>query len=117
MTVRLTEEQIEHAAQFAADNLARSQEMTKRVARSEERKAVGSRVNPDTAEVFFVYAEVLDPYGDLQLEDDEHCVGREYFAVDPDEGVAVSFDDLPADTREALQEKQNAESARGWRSF
>ena len=48
-------------------------------------------------------ARIVDPYGiynDLQLE--EQCIGRAYFARSPESEFWVWFGDLPDKTREAL---------------
>ena len=66
--------------------------------------------------VFFIYAETMDPYGDdPDLPDEYRQIGREYFAVDPSEGVAVSIRDLPEATQRALATKRDAANAEGWR--
>lgn len=87
----------------------------KRLARPEEREEVAGQVDPGKALVFFVYAETDDPYGDHDdLSQEAHQVGREWFAVDPEVGIAVDFDDLPHETREALEEKYASAKRRGW---
>jgi hypothetical protein len=58
-----------------------------RFAEPDEREHVGRRIDPETAHVFFVYAQTLDPYGDgPHLPPERQQVGREYFAIDPREG-------------------------------
>jgi hypothetical protein len=45
------------------------------------RKTVGLQIDPETAEVEWIYAQTLDPYGDYpDLPEECQCVGREYFA-------------------------------------
>jgi len=83
-------------------------------AKSVERKAAGARTDPATATVWFEYGQVLDPYGDFELSPEEHCVGREWFAADPEERIAVHFHDLPTATRDALEGKQKAADREGW---
>lgn len=85
-----------------------------RYARPEERRAVGARVDPSTAEVWFVYGEVIDPYCEFELSPEEQCIGREWFAADPVERVAVHFYDLPAATRDALEGKRRTADREGW---
>jgi hypothetical protein len=66
--------------------------------------------------VFFVYAQTMDPYGDdPDLPDELSQVGREYFAYNPRERVAVSLGDLPEEITTALDEKRAAVDAEGWR--
>jgi hypothetical protein len=68
------------------------------------RKEEGLRIDPETAEVTYWHASVLDPYGiypDMP-EVLSGCVGREYFARNPGSDIWVSFDDLPRATDEAL---------------
>jgi hypothetical protein len=70
------------------------------------RKAVGRQVDPETAEVDWVYAQTLDPYGDYpDLPPEEQQVGREYFARCPGTDLWINFHDLIDATREALWEK------------
>jgi hypothetical protein len=70
------------------------------------RKGAGLLIDPETAEVMWVYGQTLDPYG-VYPDLPEECrqVGREYFARSPGTDVWVSFDDLPDATRNALREK------------
>jgi hypothetical protein len=57
-------------------------------------------VDPDTAEVRWIYALTLDPYGIYpDLPEEHQQVGREYFARVPGSKVKVSFRDLPDATR------------------
>jgi len=82
--------------------------------RDAERRAAGLRIDPARADVWFEYAQVLDPYGDdPNLPDEYYCVGREWFAANPDEKIRVHFSDLPATTRDQLEEKR--QTARGGR--
>ena len=64
----------------------------------------GRRIDPETAEVDWDYAETLDPYGILDLpEEDRWSIGREYFARAPGSDIWVSFCRfLTAATRRAL---------------
>jgi len=66
-------------------------------------KIAGRQIDPDTAEVFWTYAQTLDPYG-VHPDLPEECwqVGREYFARCPDTDVWVNFGDLPKETRDRL---------------
>ena len=83
--------------------------------RDEERKAAGSRIDPATAEVWFEYAQVVDPYGDeRELPAELYCVGRMWFAADPSERIAVSFYDLPKATCASLQEQRRVADREGW---
>jgi hypothetical protein len=75
-------------------------------------RAVGSQIDPETAEVFWRYAQVLDPYGVYpELPEDHQLVGREYFARAPGSDVWVDFGDLPTATRDALWEKHSSKLA------
>lgn len=70
------------------------------------RKEAGLKIDPETAEVNWCYAQVADPYGvypDLPEECD--CVGRAYFARAQGSDVWVEFGDLPKATEEALWNK------------
>ena len=86
----------------------------------EEMQAVGRRIDPASAEVFFIYADVSDPYGVYDHNDPAWleyggCVGRVFFAVDPaSDALAVSFRDLPEETRRALAKKRAVADRQGW---
>ena len=76
------------------------------------RKEAGFKIDPETAEVEWTYAQTLDPYGvDPELPEEYWQVGREYFARSPGSDVWVWFGDLPAATRDALWEKHKAKLA------
>src|SRR6478735_8713371 len=70
------------------------------------RKEAALKIDPETAEVTWIYAEECDPYGvhpDLPAE--WSCVSRAQFARSPGSDVWVAFGDLPAATREALKKR------------
>jgi hypothetical protein len=52
---------------------------------------------------------------DPDLSEEMQQVGREYFAVDPNEGTAVALYDLPEGTREALADKRRLAESEGWK--
>lgn len=85
-----------------------------RTAERGERVTIGARIDPATADVWFEYRQELDPYGESELSPEEFCVGRQFFAADPVERVAVHFYDLPAETRDALELKRRAADREGW---
>jgi hypothetical protein len=59
------------------------------------RKEEGLLIEPATAEVTWVYAQTLDPYGvHSPLPEEYQQVGREYFARSPGENIWVWFGDL-----------------------
>ena len=60
-------------------------------------KEAALRIDPETAEVFWIWGPLLDPYG---IE--EKCMGRNYFARSRASEVLTSFDDLPAAVRDRL---------------
>jgi hypothetical protein len=69
------------------------------------RKDEGQKIDPETAEVHWTFAQTLDPYGihpDLPEEFDQ--VGREYFARRPGSEIWVHFSDLPDETCKRLWE-------------
>jgi hypothetical protein len=76
-------------------------------------KIAGQQIDPTTAEVFWIYAQTLDPYGVWENMPEEYrCVGREYFARAPGENsVWVSFHDLPKATRDALWDRHSSKLA------
>ena len=70
------------------------------------REEEGAKIDPDTAEVDWGYAQTLDPYGvDPDLPAECQQVGREYFARSPRSDIWVHFGDLSDETRERLWEK------------
>jgi hypothetical protein len=87
---------------------------TPRLARPDERERIGREIDTDKAEVWFYYAQILDPYGELALLEEERCVGRVFFAVDPEVGISVAFYDLPKEKREALSAKEREANRQGW---
>jgi hypothetical protein len=71
------------------------------------RRAVGRHIDPDTAEVDWIYAQILDPYGDYpSLPEECYQVGREYFARSPGSNVWISFGDLPGATIDRLWKRR-----------
>ncbi|SRR6266568_3066204 len=70
------------------------------------RKKAGCKIDPETAEVDWIYAQTLDPYGVYaELPEELQQVGREYFARSPGSDIWVWFGDLPVATQDALWEK------------
>jgi hypothetical protein len=76
------------------------------------RKEAGLKINSETAELTWVYALTLDPYG-VYSDLPEECqqVGREYFARSPQSDIWVSFKDLPEQTHNALWHKHKSQLA------
>jgi hypothetical protein len=74
------------------------------------RKAAGRRIDPNSADLEFTFgwAQVVDPYGVLDVPPEYDCVGRVYFARWPDSGGWVSFDDLPDEARDELWRRIDA---------
>jgi hypothetical protein len=66
------------------------------------RKEAGLHIDPETAELDCIFAQILDPYGVLELPEECHQVGRVWFARSPGGDVWVCFYDLPAATVSAL---------------
>ena len=76
------------------------------------RKEAGLKINPETAEVCWIYAQTGDPYGvSPDLPEDCRQVGRAYFARATGSDIWVNFGDLPDETREALWEKHKSQLA------
>jgi coproporphyrinogen III oxidase len=76
------------------------------------RNEAGLKIDPMTAEVYWKYAEVLDPYGVLDLRAEERCIGRSYFARAPGSDIWVSFYDLPEQVCRELRRLYDAECRR-----
>jgi hypothetical protein len=69
------------------------------------RKEEGLKIDPETAEVDWSYAQTLDPYGvmdEWELPEEFDQIGREYFARNPGSDIWVEFGDLPNAVRDAL---------------
>jgi hypothetical protein len=60
------------------------------------RKEAGLKIDPETAEVFWTWGQIVDPYGLGDLTDEERCIGRNYFARSPGSEMWVSFDEPDA---------------------
>jgi hypothetical protein len=76
------------------------------------RKEAGRHIDPETAEVEWIYALTLDPYGIYpELPEEYRQVGREYFARSPGSDVWVQFGDLPEATRAALWKRHSSKLA------
>jgi hypothetical protein len=76
------------------------------------RKEAGLKIDPMTAEVNWEYAQVLDPYGAIDLPAEAQCIGRSYFARAPGSDIWVSFCDLPEQVCRELQRLYDAECRR-----
>ena len=67
------------------------------------RKEEAPRINAQKAKVSWSYGQIMDPYGaDPYLPPEYDCVGRVYFARNPDSNIWVSFYDLPTETCDVL---------------
>jgi hypothetical protein len=77
------------------------------------RKEAGLKIDRETCEILWVFAQTLDPYGVYDPAELEaaNCwqIGREYFARSPGSDIWVSFYDLPDATTNALWEKRSNE--------
>jgi hypothetical protein len=69
-------------------------------------KEAGLKIDPETAEVDWCYAQTLDPYGVYSnLPEECQQVGREYFARSPGSEIWVHLHDLPEETSNALWQR------------
>jgi hypothetical protein len=69
-------------------------------------KLAGQQIDPERAEVICRWGYVVDPYGVCpELAAEEECVGRIWFARNPDGNVWIEFGDLPERTARALWKK------------
>jgi hypothetical protein len=78
------------------------------------RKEAGLTIDPETAEVLWIYADTEDPYyvfDEWELPEEFIQVGREYFARSPGSDIWVHFDDLPNTVRKELWGKHHSELA------
>ena len=75
------------------------------------RKEEGPKIDPSTAEVMWLYAQVLDPYGvDPELPEGCVCVAG-ILCSQTRCDVWVEFGDLPEKTRDALWKRHKSELA------
>ena len=75
------------------------------------RKAVGKLIDPETAEVNWRYAEMIDPYGDYEyIPPHFQCTGRAHFARAPGTDVWIDSEDLPDATIKRLSEIHSSRS-------
>ena len=73
------------------------------------RKEAGAKIDPETAEVDWIYGQIMDPYGvNRNLPEELYQVGRLYFARSPGSDIWVSFYDLPEDTLKRLWEMHHS---------
>jgi hypothetical protein len=81
------------------------------------RKEEGLKIDPETAEVDWWYAQTLDPYGvydEWELPEEFHQVGREYFARAPESDIWVRFGDLPKQTVKRLEQRGKSAFVEEW---
>jgi hypothetical protein len=69
-----------------------------------ERKEAGTRIDPNTAEIWWLYTRILDPYDD-GIDPPEDAVGQTWFAMDPVERIPVYVGDLPDETHRLIDAK------------
>jgi hypothetical protein len=74
------------------------------------RKEAGLKIDPETAEVFWSYEVLGDPYG-LYPDRENLGVGRHSFACSPGSDIWVWFGDLPEATEKALWDKHKRKLA------
>jgi hypothetical protein len=78
-------------------------------------KEAGRQVDPETAEVFWIWGPMLNPYGIYPYlpEVDGH-VGALQFVRSPGSDVWVHSGDLPEATRNALRDKSDDNDDLPW---
>jgi hypothetical protein len=65
-------------------------------------------MHPETAEVYWEYGQICDPYDVEDLSEEYQCIGRNYFARSPGSDVWVSLHDLPKVVCDRLWPRINA---------
>jgi hypothetical protein len=70
-----------------------------------KRSSAGLELDPATAEVTWRYAEILDPYGILDLSPEERCVGRVIFARARDSKLWISENEIPNATKARMKKE------------
>jgi hypothetical protein len=69
------------------------------------RKEAALRINPETADVFPTYVQIMDPYRDPDLPEEYGPEGLGCFARSPGGDTWVWFGDLPEAICDVLQKK------------
>jgi hypothetical protein len=111
--VTLSEDDLARLNEVAAQSASRAESISYRGSDVEEwlaeRKHEAPFIDPETAEVTWIYGQTLDPYGMIpDLPEELQQVGREYFARRPGSDIWVHFGDLPAEVREKLWKHPNS---------
>ncbi len=70
--------------------------------RDTARKEAASNIDPATAEVWWEYAQIMDPYGEFE-ELCEGVIGRVWFVMDSVERVPVALYDMPKASKTMLE--------------
>jgi hypothetical protein len=76
------------------------------------RKEEALKIDPETAEVDWSYAQTL--VDEWELPEEFHQVGREYFAHAPGSDVWVWFGDLPKQTVKRLEQRGKSAFVDEW---
>jgi hypothetical protein len=71
-----------------------------------ECKAEGAKIDPQNCAVLRQHVQVLDPYGVLDLTDEEKCIGGDWFIRALPDGYWVWEHDVPADIVKAVQARE-----------
>lgn len=78
----------------------------------QRRKDAGTRIDPETAEVWWTYALTMDPYGVYpDLPEEYKQIGREEFARAPGSDIWVWFGDLPVEVQKQLRKAHGSSVA------
>jgi hypothetical protein len=81
------------------------------------RKEAALQIDPATAEMDCIYANLLDPYGvNPDVPEDDQWIDRVYFVRSPGSDVWVCVDDLPKETEKALR-GQSCRKQTDWAEF
>jgi hypothetical protein len=73
------------------------------------RKGAALKIDPATAQIWWSWAEILDPYGVYpEVQYEASCIGRCYYARSPESDIWVWWGDLPDDVSDKLQQKSEA---------
>ena len=74
------------------------------------RRAEAKFIEPATAELFWNWGDIVDPYGtDTDFPEEHKCLDRLYFARRPGRDIWVCFFDLPNDVRDELWQRLKRE--------
>ena len=70
------------------------------------RREAALNIDPKTAEVMWIWGQILDPYGEMtDFPEEWHCIGRLWFSRAPGSDIWVCYYDLPQEVVLQLEKR------------